>query len=94
MKELAKSAGNEYGMLVDDGIFGGDVSQYIDTGSYVFNALLSASIYGGLPANKITAIAEISDLYVRIILNSTQPEVMTRVQYWAGRIEELTKGIS
>ena len=57
MKELAKSAGNEYGMLVDDGIFGGDVSQYIDTGSYVFNALLSASIYGGLPANKITAIA-------------------------------------
>jgi len=57
MKELAKSAGNEYGMLVDDGIFGGDVSQYIDTGSYVFNALLSGSIYGGLPANKITAIA-------------------------------------
>ena len=57
MKDLAKSAGNEYGMLVDDGIFGGDVSQYIDTGSYVFNALLSASIYGGLPANTITAIA-------------------------------------
>jgi RecA/RadA recombinase len=57
MSDLAKAAGNEYGMLVDDGIFGGDVSQYIDTGSYVFNALLSGSIYGGLPANKITAIA-------------------------------------
>jgi RecA/RadA recombinase len=57
MADLAKSAGNEYGMLVDDGIFGGEVSQYIDTGSYVFNALLSGSIYGGLPANKITAIA-------------------------------------
>jgi len=57
MKDLAKAAGNEFGMLVDDGIFGGDVSQYIDTGSYVFNALLSGSIYGGLPANKITAIA-------------------------------------
>ena len=57
MSDLAKSAGNEYGNLVDDGIFGGDVSQYIDTGSYVFNALLSGSIYGGLPANKITAIA-------------------------------------
>ena len=57
MSDLAKSAGNEYGMLVDDGIFGGEVSQYIDTGSYVFNALLSGSIYGGLPANKITAIA-------------------------------------
>jgi len=57
MSDLAKAAGNEYGMLVDDGIFGGEVSQYIDTGSYVFNALLSGSIYGGLPANKITAIA-------------------------------------
>ena len=51
MSDLAKSAGNEYGNLVDDGIFGGDVSQYIDTGSYVFNALLSGSFYGGLPAN-------------------------------------------
>ena len=57
MKDLAKAAGNEYGSLVDNGIFGGDVSQYIDTGSYVLNALLSGSIYGGLPANKITALA-------------------------------------
>ena len=57
MKDLAKAAGNEFASLVDDGIFGGDVEDYIDTGSYVFNALLSGSIYGGLPANKITAIA-------------------------------------
>ena len=57
IKELAKSAGNEFASLVEDGIFGGDVEQYIDTGSYVFNALLSGSIYGGLPANKITALA-------------------------------------
>ena len=28
MSDLAKAAGNEYGMLVDDGIFGGEVSQY------------------------------------------------------------------
>ena len=27
------------------------------TGSYIFNGLLSGSIYGGLPANKITALA-------------------------------------
>ena len=57
MKELAKAAGNEYGSLVDVGFFGGDVCHWIDTGSYVFNALLSGSIYGGLPANKITALA-------------------------------------
>lgn len=34
-----------------------DVDKYIDTGSYIFNALLSGSIYGGLPGNKVTALA-------------------------------------
>ncbi len=34
-----------------------DVDRYIDTGSYIFNALLSGSIYKGLPGNKITALA-------------------------------------
>ena len=35
----------------------GDVDSFVDTGSYVFNALLSGSLNGGLPKNKITAIA-------------------------------------
>jgi len=34
-----------------------DVDKYIDTGSYILNALLSGSIYKGLPGNKITALA-------------------------------------
>lgn len=34
-----------------------DVDRYIDTGSYALNALLSGSIYKGLPGNKITALA-------------------------------------
>jgi len=34
-----------------------DVDRYIDTGSYILNALLSGSIYKGLPGNKITAFA-------------------------------------
>jgi RecA/RadA recombinase len=34
-----------------------DVDRYIDTGSYTLNALLSGSIYKGLPGNKITALA-------------------------------------
>jgi RecA/RadA recombinase len=33
------------------------VDKYIDTGSYIFNALLSGSIYKGLPGNKVTALA-------------------------------------
>ena len=35
----------------------GDTDSYIDTGSYIFNALVSGSIYGGIPGNKITALA-------------------------------------
>src|SRR5210317_294355 len=57
LKEIAKTAGNEYAALVSEGVEAGDVDSFIDTGSYIFNALLSGSIYGGLPANKITAVA-------------------------------------
>ena len=57
LKDIAKTAGNEYAALVSDGVEAGDVDNFIDTGSYIFNALLSGSINGGLPANKITAIA-------------------------------------
>ena len=57
LKDIAKQAGNEYASLVADGVEAGDVDSYIDTGSYIFNALLSGSINGGLPSNKITAIA-------------------------------------
>ena len=55
LRDIAKL--NEYGGIVDDGVEAGDVSTFIDTGSYIFNALLSGSVHGGLPANKITAIA-------------------------------------
>ena len=57
LKDIAKQAGNEYASLVSDGVEAGDVDSYIDSGSYIFNALLSGSINGGLPSNKITAIA-------------------------------------
>ena len=57
LKEIVKDVGNDYASLASDGIAGGDVTSFIDTGSYSFNALLSGSIYGGLPANRITAIA-------------------------------------
>ena len=57
LKDIAKQAGNEYASLVADGVEAGDVDSFIDSGSYIFNALLSGSIHGGLPSNKITAIA-------------------------------------
>ena len=57
LKDIIKETGNEYATLASDGVTGGDVDSFIDTGSYAFNALLSGSIYGGLPGNRITAIA-------------------------------------
>ena len=57
MKDVIKETGNEYASLVSEGLDAGDVDSFIDTGSYTFNALLSGTIFGGLPSNKITAIA-------------------------------------
>ena len=57
LKSIIKEVGNEYASIVSDGVEAGDVDSFIDTGSYIFNALLSGSIYGGLASNKITAIA-------------------------------------
>jgi RecA/RadA recombinase len=34
-----------------------ETEQYVDTGSYIFNGLVSGSIFGGVSGNKITAIA-------------------------------------
>ena len=57
LKSIIKETGNEYATLVSEGVEAGDVDSFIDTGSYAFNALLSGSIFGGMPSNKITAIA-------------------------------------
>jgi RecA/RadA recombinase len=57
LKDLAKASGNELAGVVSDGIVAGDVDGYIDTGSYIFNALVSGDIYRGIPSNKITALA-------------------------------------
>ena len=56
LDELINISGNEYASKASDGMLG-KVNNYIDTGSYILNALLSGSIHRGLPSNKITAFA-------------------------------------
>ena len=56
LDDLINISGNEYASKVSDGMLG-KVNDYIDTGSYILNALLSGSIHRGLPSNKITAFA-------------------------------------
>ena len=43
---VIKDSGNEFAGLVSEGVAAGDITNYVDTGSYIFNALVSGSIYG------------------------------------------------
>jgi RecA/RadA recombinase len=54
LKEIVKEVGGEYTQLAADI---NDSETYVDTGSYIFNALVSGSVFGGVSGNKITAIA-------------------------------------
>ena len=54
LKDIVKEIGDDYTQLASDI---SDNQQYIDTGSLVFNGLVSGSIFGGVSNNKITAIA-------------------------------------
>lgn len=56
LMDFIKATGNEFATIADDGIAAGDVSGWIDSGSYAFNALLSGDIYQGFPQNKIVVI--------------------------------------
>ena len=57
LKKIIKETGNEYASVVEDGVESGDVDSFIDTGSFIFNGLLSGSLMGGLPSTKVTALA-------------------------------------
>lgn len=57
LQSVIKELDNEFASVVEDGVAAGDCESFVDTGSYILNALISGSIYGGLPANKITALA-------------------------------------
>jgi RecA/RadA recombinase len=54
LKEIVKEIGNDFTKLASDI---DETETYVDTGSYIFNALVSGSIFGGVSGNKITAIA-------------------------------------
>ena len=54
LKDIVKEIGDDYTKLASDI---SDSQSCIDTGSLVFNGLVSGSIFGGVASNKITAIA-------------------------------------
>ena len=54
LKEVVKEIGDEYTKVASDIE---ENERFIDTGSYIFNGLVSGSIYGGVSSSRITAIA-------------------------------------
>ena len=54
LKEIVKEIGDDYTKLASDIE---ETEEFVDTGSYIFNGLVSGSIFGGVSGNKITAIA-------------------------------------
>jgi RecA/RadA recombinase len=54
LKDIVKEIGDDYTKLASDI---SDSESFIDTGSLVFNGLVSGSIFGGVSSNRITAIA-------------------------------------
>ena len=54
LKDIVKEIGDDYTQLASDI---DESERYVDTGSYIFNGLVSGSIFGGVSGNKITAIA-------------------------------------
>ena len=54
LKEIVKEIGDEYTQVAADI---NEEENFIDTGSYIFNAVVSGSVFGGVSSNKITAIA-------------------------------------
>ena len=54
LKDIVKEIGDDFTQLASDI---DETETFIDTGSYIFNGLISGSIFGGVSRNKITAIA-------------------------------------
>jgi RecA/RadA recombinase len=53
LKDIVKEIGGDYASLASDI---NEDETYVDTGSYIFNALVSGSLFGGVSGNKITAL--------------------------------------
>ncbi len=54
LKDIVKEIGEDFTKLASEI---DETETYVDTGSYIFNALVSGSVFGGVSGNKITAIA-------------------------------------
>jgi RecA/RadA recombinase len=57
LRSMLKELKDEDSSLAADGGGSAEFGGFIDTGSYALNAVISGSIFGGVPDNKVTAFA-------------------------------------
>ena len=76
-KQIIKETGNEYASIVSEGVEAGDVSSFIDTGSYIFNGLLFFKIQKLIFRNyiaKVTSCLYISSPLILYLGHAYMPE--------------------
>lgn len=56
-RNIVESMKDEDTSVVEDGQGSGEFEGYIDTGCYILNAIISGSIFGGMPDNKVLVLA-------------------------------------
>ena len=56
-RDMVKEMADPDTFMLDDGLHSSEFTGSIDTGSYILNAALSGSLFGGVPNNKIVAFA-------------------------------------
>ena len=54
LKEIVKEIGDDYTQIASEI---NENERFIDTGSFIFNGLISGSIFGGVSSNRITALS-------------------------------------
>ena len=64
LKEIVKEIGDDYTKLASDI---DDTEEYVDTGSYIFNGLVSGSIFGGVSRNKTVSYTHLTLPTKRIV---------------------------
>ena len=57
LRGLVKELDDDYITIASDGISSAEFTGTIDSGSYIFNALISGSLFGGVPNNKAMVLA-------------------------------------
>ena len=73
LKDIVKEIGDDFTQIASDI---DDTEGYVDTGSYIFNGLVSGSIFGGVSGNKITAIAGESSTGKNFLLSCSCQELL------------------